>query len=78
MSVHHDVVLGRLLDAVEIVVVGGLRVMVVASRNDVAHVAALHGIIAILVHQRICSFEMTLIVLCGTARLVVHHQLHDL
>ena len=78
MSVHHDVVLGSLLDAVEIVVVGGLRVMVVASRNDVAHVAALHGIIAILVHQRICCFEMTLIVLCGTARLVVHHQLHAL
>ena len=70
--------LGSLLDAVEIVVVGRLRIMVVASRNDVAHIAALHGIISILVHKRIGCLQMTLVVLCGSARLVVHHQFHAL
>ena len=78
MGVHHDVVLSSLLYAVEVVVIGGLRVMIVATGDDVAHIATLHSIVAILIHQAICLFKMALIVKCRGTGFVVHHQLHAL
>ena len=59
-------------------VVGGLRIMVVTTRDDVAHVAGLHGIVAVLVHQVEGRFEMSLVVECTRRGLMVHHQLHAL
>ena len=78
MGVHHDVVLGSLLDAVEIMVVGRLRVVIVATGNDVAHIATLHGVVAVLVHKTICLLEMALVVEGRRAGLVVHHKFHAL
>ena len=78
MGVHHDVVLGSLLDAVEIMVVGRLRVVIVATGNDVAHISALHSVIAILVHEAVGLLQMALIVDRRGTGLMVHHELHAL
>ena len=71
-------VLGSLLDDIEIVVVHRLRVVVVATWDDITHIARLHSVVAILVHQLEGLFDMTLVVLCRRRGLVVHHQLHTL
>ena len=78
MGVHHDVMLGSLFDAVEVVVVHRLRVVVVATRDDVAHVARLHGVVAIAVHQRVGLLEVAFVVLRARRGLVVHEQFHAL
>ena len=78
MSVDHDMMLGSLLDDMHIVVVHRLRVVVVATRDDVSHISSLHCIITILVHEVEGSIEMTLIVLSARRCLVVHHQFDTL
>ena len=45
MGIHHDMMLGGLLDAVEIVVVHPLAIVVFSTGDDVAHITALHGCI---------------------------------
>ena len=78
MGIDHDVVLGGLADDVEIMVVHGLRVVVVAAGYDVAYVARLHGVVAVAVHQLEGVFEVALVVLGARRRLVVHQQLDAL
>ena len=78
MAVHHDVVLGGLFDYVEIVVVHRLRVVMVAARYYIAHIAGLHGVVAILVHQFVGLFDVALVVLGRRRGLVVHEQFHAL
>ena len=78
MSVDHDMMLGSLLDDMHIVVVHRLRVVVVATRDDISHISSLHCIITILVHEVEGSIEMTLIVLSARRCLVVHHQFDTL
>ena len=50
MGIYHDMVLGSLLDAVEIVVYHPLTVMELTTRDDFTHIAALHSRIAVFVH----------------------------
>ena len=64
MGIDHDVMLGSLLNHIEVVIVHGLRVVMVATGDDVAYVTRLHGIVAILVHQFKGILEVTFIVLC--------------
>ncbi len=78
VGIDHDVVLRRLGDTAQVVVVHLLREMVVATRYDVAHIATLHGIIAILVHEIVGILHVTLIVDHARRSLVVHHELHAL
>ena len=63
MRVNHDVMLRRLLDDIEVMIVHRLRVMVVATRDDVAYIACLHGVITVLVHQFVGLLYVTLVVL---------------
>ena len=70
--------LGSCLNDVLIVIVHNLAVVVFASRNDVAHVACLHGVIAILVHQTESILQVALVIESCGGGLVVHHQLHAL
>ena len=74
VGVDHDVVARRLLDAVEVVVVHGLGVVVVAAGDDVADVAGLDGVVAVAVHQGVGVLEVALVVLGAGAGLVVHHE----
>ena len=78
MRIHHDVMLGSLLDDVQVVVVHRLRIVVVAAWDDVAHIARLHGIVAVFVHQFVGLLDMTLVVLRARRCLVVHQNLHPL
>ena len=70
--------LGSCLNDALIVIVHKLAVVVFASRNDVAHVAGLHGVIAILVHQTESILQVAFVIESCGGGLVVHHQLHAL
>ena len=63
MAVDHDMMLGRLFEDIHIVVVHRLRVVEIAAGDDVAHIAGLHGIIAILVHELEGILQVAFIVL---------------
>ena len=78
VSIHHDVVFGGSLYYALIVIVHQLAVVILASRNDVADVSCLNGIIAVLVHQTESILQMALVIECGRRGFVVHHQLHAL
>ena len=78
VGVDHDVVVGSLLDAVLVVVVHPLAVVVFAARHDVAHVAALHGGIAVVYHELVCLVQVAFVVACRSRGLVVHDHLHAL
>ena len=55
MGIHHNMVLGGLFDAIEIVVIHPLTIVVFSTGNDITYVSALHSSVAIFVHQIICS-----------------------
>ena len=62
VGIHHDVVLGGLFHHILVMVHHGLREVVVATWDDVAHIARLHRVVAVSVHQIECIVEMSLIV----------------
>ena len=62
MSIDHDMVLGSLGYAIKIVIVEPLTIVMLATRNDVTYISALHRIVTILIHQVIGSLQMTLII----------------
>ena len=74
VGVDHDVVLGGLDNGVVIVVVDGLAVVPFGKGDDGADVAALDGVVAVLVHQVIGLFHPALVVHRGGAALVVHDE----
>ena len=74
VGIHHNVVLCSLNHSVMIMVDDGLAVMVLAVRDDIAHVAALDGVVAVLVHELVGLLHVTLIVHGGRRGLVVHHK----
>ena len=78
VRVHHDMVPGRLLHAVQVVVVDELAVVVFAPGDDITHITALHRIVPVLVHQLVGCLQVTLVIPRRGARLVVHHQFHPL
>jgi hypothetical protein len=54
--------LGRLLEGKEIMIDERLAVVVLAYRKDISYIAALDGVIAILVHELESLIDMTLII----------------
>ena len=64
VCIHHDMVLGGSLYDTLIVIVHELAVVILTSRNDVADVSCLNGIIAILVHQVESILHMALVIEC--------------
>ena len=55
-------VLGGLGHGIEVVVDHPLSVVVLTARDDVAHVAALHGVVAILLHELVGLVHVALVV----------------
>ena len=78
VGINHDMVLRRLLNAIEVVVVDPLGVVGLASRHDIAHIARFHGGVVVAVHELICRIEMALVVADRGRGLVVHNHLHSL
>ena len=62
VGIDHDMVLGSLGDGIEVVVDHPLAVVVLTARDDVAHVAALHGVVAILLHELVGLVHVALVV----------------
>ena len=62
VGVDHEAIVGGLLQGIEIVVVHPLAVVVLTAGHDVAHIAALDGIVAIVDHEAVGGIEMSLIV----------------
>ena len=62
VGVDHNMMLGSLHDGIVIVVVDGLAVMPFGEGDDGTHVAALHGIVAILIHKVVSLLHPALVV----------------
>ena len=76
VGVDHNVVVGGLFQGIEVVVVHPLAVVVLTARHDVAHVATLDGVVAVVDHEAVGRIEMSLIVAHGRGSFVVHDELH--
>ena len=76
VGIDHNLVLGGLLEGILVVVVHHLTIVVLATGHDVAHVATLHGIVAIVHHKLVGLVHTSLIVAYAGGGLVVHHQPH--
>ncbi len=74
VGIDHDMVLGGLHNGVMVVVDEGLAVVVLAVRDDLAHIAALHGIVPILVHEVIGLLHPTLVIDGGRRTFMMHDQ----
>ena len=74
VGVDHDMVLRGLHDGVVVVVDERLAVVILAVRDDLAHVTALHGIVAVLVHQVIGLLHPALVIDGGRGAFVVHDE----
>ena len=78
MGIHHNLVLGCLLDTIKIVVVEGLAVVVFAVGYDIAHIARLHALVPPFVHKPVGLLQMALIVDGRRGRFVMHNHVHTL
>ena len=76
VGVDHDMIVGRLLQRILVVVDHPLTVVVLAAGDDAAHVARLHGVVAVVAHEPIGPVEVTLVVAHRGRGLVVHDDLH--
>ena len=78
VGIDHNMMLGSLLDAIEVVVHHPLTIMILPPGDDIAHIATFHGSVAILIHQLVGSLQMALVVASGSRGLVVHLQTDSL
>ena len=78
VHVHHDVVVGRVLGGAHVVVHHPLAVVVLAARDDAAHVAGFHGVVAVRLHEAVGGVQAALVVGDRAAGFVVHDELHAL
>lgn len=62
MSIDHDLVVCSTLDGMLVVIDSDLAVVVLTTRDEVADIAALHRIIAIVLHQLIGLVHVLLVV----------------
>ena len=62
MGIDHDMVLRSLLHGIEIVVVQPLSVMMLAKRQDITHVTALHSIVAVFLHKVVGGIHVPLVI----------------
>ncbi len=76
VGVNHDMVVGGALDSVEIVAHGALVVVIAAFGQDIAYIAALDCVVAILVHKLVGRVDMAFVVIDGAGCLMVHHKLN--
>ena len=74
VGIDHDVMLGGLLNAVLVMIDDPLAIVILATGQDVSHIAALDGVIAQFVHQRVGLLKVALIVAGAGRRLMMHHQ----
>ena len=74
MGIHHNVVLCSLHHGIVIMIDKRLAVVVLSVRDDVSDIAALHCIVAVLVHKVVGSLHMALIVHSRGRTLVVHYE----
>ena len=78
VCIHHNLVLSRLLNTILIVINHPLRIVMLANRQQIAHISRFHRWIFIFVHKLIRRIQPSLIVAYRTRRLVVHNHLHTL
>ena len=62
VCIYHDVVFGRLGNAIEVVIIEPLSVVMLATWNNVAHITTLYRIVSIFVHQVVCCLKMALVI----------------
>ena len=62
VCIHHNMLFCCLLDGTQVVIVGVLTVMMLATRDNIAYVTTLNGIVTILLHEVVCRVYATFIV----------------
>ena len=65
MRIDHDMMLGRLADGVLVMIVHVLAIVVLAARENLAHVTGLDRVIAVLVHEVVGGIHVTLVIPYG-------------
>ena len=78
MGIYHDVIIGSTGYGMLIVIDFQLTVVMLATRNDVAHITALYSIVAIILHQLVSSVHILLIVHHRRRGFMMHNELHSL
>ena len=76
MRINHQFIISSLRQAIEVVIIYPLIVVVIATRQHVAHIAAFYGRITIVYHKLISFIEMALVVARRRRRFVVHNHLN--
>ena len=76
VGIYHNAIVCCFLEGVEVVVVHPLPVVVFATREDVAHITTLNGVITIVHHKLISGIDIALIVACGSAGFMVHNHFY--
>ena len=74
VCVDHDLVVCCFLHCIQVVIHHPLSVVMFSARNDVAHIAALHGTIPVVYHKLIGFVHVAFIVAYGRGGFVVHHH----
>ena len=78
VGIDHNLVVCSALDGMLVMIDSDLAVVVLTTRDEVADIAALHRIIAIVLHQLIGLVHVLLVVHDRRGGLVVHDELHTL
>ena len=78
VGIHHYMIVSRLFKGILVVIHHPLVVVVVAFGYDVADITALDCVIAVLLHESVCSVKMPFVVARGSGCLMVHYHLHSL
>ena len=78
VGIDHDMVFSCFGDAVQVVVVHPLSVVVFTTWYDIAHISALHRVVAVFVHKVVGCIEVAFVVAHRRRCLMVHHQTYTL
>ncbi len=76
VSVYHDFVVRCFLHRIQIVVVHPLSIVVLATWNDIAYIAAFYRIISVVCHELVCLVHVAFIVTYRSRSFMVHHQFY--
>ena len=78
MGIDHNLIFGSFLHGIQIMIIHPLAIVIFSTRNDVAHIATLHGIVSVVHHKLVSLVHVAFVVAHRSGGLMMHHQLHAL
>ena len=74
MGIDHDVIVGCPLDGMLVMVDFELTVVMFTTRDDIAYIAGLDSIIAVILHELVSTIHVLLVIHHRRRCLVMHHD----